>query len=43
MADLKAAYRLLDCEDATLEALTEPHRRPVYRAALGPSLRPSEA
>ncbi len=33
MADLKAAYRLLDCEDVTLEALTEPHRRHVYRAA----------
>jgi hypothetical protein len=33
MADLKAAYRLLDSEGATLEALTAPHRDRVRRAA----------
>jgi hypothetical protein len=33
MADLKASCRLLDCEDVTLEALTETYRRSVCQAA----------
>ncbi len=34
-ADLKAAYRLFDCEDATFAALAEPHWRHTRRQAQG--------